>query len=451
MWQVDLGDLQGGSIGGLTIASGKVYVSGTTTNATLDAGGAAATANLSQGGTEAFVFGATDNGASATPDWISYIGTGSAEQGGGVTVAGGKIYLTGTTTGTFAGETRSVINTHNLFVAQLAMDGTPAWAHQYGGRDGESRGLAIASDNAGASVLDALKLTRGKIDVNQSNAIASQTTARVGDFFTLKVDGRTGTRSVKITLGKGETLRSLAVKINGALLFDGKATALPVKGGQALKIAVNPGVRVQLIAGPKDFDALEGLGLAPLLLTNDKTDAPVDKTKVTDNAVTNAAKASAAASATVGAQTIGLGIDGGLGLLTKQTAQHADVALQGAMALIGAELAELAPGYCAIAVVPRAEISQQHGYVHAGVISSIADSACGYAAMTLAPSGAEVLTVEFKISLLAPADGLRFLATAAVLRAGKRLSFCSGEVRAIRESSEELIATMLSTIITKTA
>ena len=69
----------------------------------------------------------------------------------------------------------------------------------------------------------------------------------------------------------------------------------------------------------------------------------------------------------------------------------------------------------------------------------------------LAPSGAEVLTVEFKISLLAPADGLRFLATAAVLRAGKRLSFCSGEVRAIRESSEELIATMLSTIITKTA
>ena len=58
---------------------------------------------------------------------------------------------------------------------------------------------------------------------------------------------------------------------------------------------------------------------------------------------------------------------------------------------------------------------------------------------------------RFKISLLAPADGLRFLATAAVLRAGKRLSFCSGEVRAIRESSEELIATMLSTIITKTA
>jgi acyl-coenzyme A thioesterase PaaI-like protein len=81
---------------------------------------------------------------------------------------------------------------------------------------------------------------------------------------------------------------------------------------------------------------------------------------------------------------------------------------------------------------------------------SVADSACGYAALTLAPSGAEVLTVEFKISLLAPADGLRFLAIGSVLRTGKKLSFCSGEVRAIRESGEELIATMLSTIITKT-
>src|ERR1044072_2835905 len=97
-----------------------------------------------------------------------------------------------------------------------------------------------------------------------------------------------------------------------------------------------------------------------------------------------------------------------------------------------------------IAVPFSPVLTQQHGYVHAGVISSIADSACGYAAMTLAPNGVEVLTVEFKISLLAPAAGLRFVATASVLRAGKRLSFCSGEVRAIRESGDELIATMIS-------
>ena len=126
-------------------------------------------------------------------------------------------------------------------------------------------------------------------------------------------------------------------------------------------------------------------------------------------------------------------------------------ARQAFMKTLGASLELVEPGRVHIAVPFSPALTQQHGYVHAGVISSIADSACGYAAMTLAPSGAEVLTIEFKISLLAPADGLRFLATAAVLRADKRLSFCSGEVRAIRESSEELIATMLSTIITKTA
>src|SRR5260370_14248056 len=109
MWEGDLGDLQGGSNGGLTNAGGKVYVSGTTANAALNAGGAASTANASSGGTDGFVFAATDNGASATPDFVSYVGTGSAEQGRGVTVAGGEIYVTGTTPRTFAGHTLNLI------------------------------------------------------------------------------------------------------------------------------------------------------------------------------------------------------------------------------------------------------------------------------------------------------------------------------------------------------
>jgi len=120
------------------------------------------------------------------------------------------------------------------------------------------------------------------------------------------------------------------------------------------------------------------------------------------------------------------------------------------MKTLGASLELVESGRVHIAVPFSPALTQQHGYVHAGVISSIADSACGYAAMTLAPNDSEVLTVEFKISLLAPAHGLRFLAVGSVLRAGKRLSFCTGEVRAIRDSDQELIATMLSTIITKT-
>ena len=120
------------------------------------------------------------------------------------------------------------------------------------------------------------------------------------------------------------------------------------------------------------------------------------------------------------------------------------------MTTLGASLEVVEPGRVHIAAPSSPALTQQHGFVHAGVISSIADSACGYAAMTLAPAGAEVLTVEFKISLIAPARGERFVVRATVLRAGKRLSFCTGEVYAVRDSDEELIATMLSTITTKT-
>lgn len=119
------------------------------------------------------------------------------------------------------------------------------------------------------------------------------------------------------------------------------------------------------------------------------------------------------------------------------------------MKTLGALLELVEPGRVQIAVPFSPVLTQQHGYAHAGVITSIADSACGYAAMTLAPDGCEVLSVEFKISLLAPAQGLRFLADGSVLRAGKRLSFCTAEVRAIRASEEELIATMLATIATR--
>jgi len=124
---------------------------------------------------------------------------------------------------------------------------------------------------------------------------------------------------------------------------------------------------------------------------------------------------------------------------------------QAFMRTIGASLELVEPGRVHISVPFSPALSQQHGYAHAGVITTIADSACGYAALTLAPPGSEVLSVEFKISLLAPAVGSRFVARASVLRAGRRLSFCTAEVIASDASQEQIIATMLSTIITKKA
>jgi hypothetical protein len=332
LWRMDLGSLNGGAIGGLTINNGKIYVSGTTSNGTLDAGGAAAIANAATGGTDAFVFAASDSGASASADFVSYVGTGSDEKGGGVTVANGEIYLAGTTSGTFPGETRNAQGTHNLFVAQLAADGTLNWTRQYGGLDGESQGLAIAADPTGSSVLDALGLQRGLIDENQSSAIASQTTVRPGDYFSLQITDKSGTHTAKITIGNGETMRSLAIKINGALLFNGKAQAYPIKGGQGLKISVNPGVQVQLLAGPKDFDALAGLGLKPQLLVNDVSTNPPAKGSSTSAASGNTTASNATAA--TGPQTIGLGLNVGLDVLNKTTAAHAHVVISAAQSLI---------------------------------------------------------------------------------------------------------------------
>jgi uncharacterized protein (TIGR00369 family) len=121
---------------------------------------------------------------------------------------------------------------------------------------------------------------------------------------------------------------------------------------------------------------------------------------------------------------------------------------QQVMHTIGASLQRVEPGVVAIALPSSAHIGQQHGYVHAGVVATIGDSACGYAAMTLAPPGLEVLTVEYKINLLAPARGETFLAVGSVLRRGRLLTVCRGDVFATASGVERLVATMQATIIT---
>ena len=103
---------------------------------------------------------------------------------------------------------------------------------------------------------------------------------------------------------------------------------------------------------------------------------------------------------------------------------RASFARQGAMALIGARLARVEPGRVEIELPFRAELSQQHGFFHAGMIAAIADSAGGYAGFTLFPVDAGVLTVEFKLNLLAAADGELAIAQGEVIRSGRTLTFC---------------------------
>ena len=116
------------------------------------------------------------------------------------------------------------------------------------------------------------------------------------------------------------------------------------------------------------------------------------------------------------------------------------------MATLGASLTLIEPGEVHIELPFSPHLSQQHGYLHAGATTAIADSANGYAALTLAPADAEVLAVEFKINLMAPASAPRFLARGRVLRPGRRLSVCLAEVVALDGADQEVIASMLSTI-----
>jgi uncharacterized protein (TIGR00369 family) len=129
------------------------------------------------------------------------------------------------------------------------------------------------------------------------------------------------------------------------------------------------------------------------------------------------------------------------------TRVRASFARQGAMKLIGAQMTELSPGYCAISLKPRPETSQQHGYVHAGIISALIDTAGGFAGFSLFPADSSVLTVEFKLNLLAPAEGELLVAEGFVVKPGRTLAITRGEVHAEKAGKRTLVALMQQTLM----
>jgi len=126
---------------------------------------------------------------------------------------------------------------------------------------------------------------------------------------------------------------------------------------------------------------------------------------------------------------------------------RASFARQKAMALIGARLTRVAPGRCEIELAYRDDLTQQKGFLHGGIVGMIADTACGYAAYSLMPASASLVTVEYKINIVAPGRGERFLARAEVLKPGRRLSITRGEVYAERDGAATLCALMQQTLM----
>ena len=123
-------------------------------------------------------------------------------------------------------------------------------------------------------------------------------------------------------------------------------------------------------------------------------------------------------------------------------------ATQGFMRTLGARLVELAPGRCVIECAFRDELTQHHGLFHAGVLTTLADNACGFAAMSLLPEGGEVLSIEFKTSFLRPGAGVAAIARGEVLKPGRTLSFCRADIHMRDAASREVLAaTMLATMM----
>ena len=117
------------------------------------------------------------------------------------------------------------------------------------------------------------------------------------------------------------------------------------------------------------------------------------------------------------------------------------------MSTIGAQLTEVDPGVVTIRLPFREDLTQQHGFLHAGTIAAVADSACGYAALSLMPTDAGVLSIEFKVNMLAPAKGDAIVARGTVIRAGKTIMVCRADVHSVTGHEQKLVAAMQGTMM----
>ena len=122
---------------------------------------------------------------------------------------------------------------------------------------------------------------------------------------------------------------------------------------------------------------------------------------------------------------------------------------QAAMTMIGASMTQAGRGAATIELPFRPDLTQQHGFIHAGIVSMIVDTACGYAALSLMPPTAAVLTVEYKVNFISPALSERLIAHGRVLKPGRTLMACFGEVHAHNGQTEKLVTTMLATMIAR--
>ncbi|MBI3779566.1 MAG: PaaI family thioesterase [candidate division NC10 bacterium] len=126
---------------------------------------------------------------------------------------------------------------------------------------------------------------------------------------------------------------------------------------------------------------------------------------------------------------------------------RASFAKQKLMKTIGASVTKVSPGEVEIELPFRKDLTQQHDFLHGGIVATIVDTACGYAALSLMPVGSAVLTIEYKVNFVSPATGKRLIARGHVAKPGRIVTVCAGDVYAVSDGKEKLVATMLTTMM----
>ena len=256
----DLGDLQGGNITGLALNGGQLVVAGTTANGALAAG---TVTRAASGGADAFAAQISENLSSGPSDAIAYYGGAGDERATSLAVSGGQVWIGGQAGTDLPGQ--PVVGTKDGFIAQLDIStGAIVNSERFTGRDGIATPTAIAVDTSGSSILDRLGLPKGAIGFDTSQQLTAQSSLRAGEQFTI---GTGAGAAAKITIDAGETLDTLALKIQRASGFQALATVTTISGQRQLKIVpANSQANVTLGAGPADRNALPTLGLPEGLL-----------------------------------------------------------------------------------------------------------------------------------------------------------------------------------------
>jgi hypothetical protein len=275
-WESTIGTLNSGdTVSGLAIGSGgTVYVAGSTTNNALNG----TIVQAHGGGTDGFVTKITDNGASATVNFTSYVGSAGDDTVAGIAVdtsgASDAVYVTGGTTGDLDGG--GAAQSSDFYAVKLDDTGANVWSKQFRGSITHTAS-AIVVDSAGTDVISRLGLPRGDIPVADPTELTGLTSVRAGQTFQIAVND--GSRK-SVTIEADDTLGFLAFKIKKILGNDGKVELKDGVDGKTLNIEALNGSKIEFFPGQEGFDALAPLGLREAVLHGDPAEGQVDKSSI---------------------------------------------------------------------------------------------------------------------------------------------------------------------------